>query len=93
LTAISFPIPAATPNGDYLVRVEHIGLHGAGQLGGAQFYGSCGQITVTNGGSGNPTPKVAIPGVYVATDPAIQINIYWPLVTAYTPPGPAVWTG
>lgn len=44
LTAISFPIPAATPSGDYLVRVEHIGLHGAGQSGGAQFYGSCGQV-------------------------------------------------
>lgn len=40
LTSIHFKIPAATPSGDYLVRVEHIGLHGAGQIGGAQFYGS-----------------------------------------------------
>ena len=63
------------------MRVEHIGLHGAGQLGGAQFYGSCGQITVTNGGNGVPGPKVPIPGAYSATDPGIKIGIYWPPVS------------
>ena len=48
----------------YLVRMEAIALHVASTYGGAQFYISCGQIEVTNGGSGTPGPLVAIPGVY-----------------------------
>lgn len=43
--------------------------------------GSCGQITITNGGNGVPGPKVAIPGAYSATDPGIHIGIYWPPVS------------
>ncbi|KAF2230622.1 lytic polysaccharide monooxygenase [Viridothelium virens] len=87
------PIPAATPSGDYLVRIEHIALHQAQSQGGAQFYLACGQLTVTNGGSGSPGPKIAFPGGYSATDPGILINIYYPVPTSYTPPGPAVWSG
>ncbi|CAE6408531.1 unnamed protein product [Rhizoctonia solani] len=87
-----FKIPASTPAGQYLLRIEHIALHGASSTAGAQFYISCAQINVTGGGSGNPS-KVSIPGIYSATDPAILINIYWPPVTSYTPPGPAVWSG
>jgi len=30
----------------------------------AQFYISCGQVNVINGGNGSPGPLVAIPGVY-----------------------------
>lgn len=48
----------------YLVRAEQIALHVAQSYGGAQFYLSCGQVEVVNGGSGNPGPLVAIPGVY-----------------------------
>jgi len=91
--AITFTIPKSTPNGDYLIRVEHIGLHVAQSSGGAQFYLSCGQVTVTGGGSGTPSPLVAFPGAYSATDPGILIDIYYPLPTSYTFPGPAVWTG
>lgn len=75
------------------MRVEHIALHSASTVGGAQFYLSCAQLTVQNGGNGNPGPLVSFPGAYKATDPAIQINIYYPLPTSYTPPGPAVWSG
>ncbi|KAI9654527.1 MAG: hypothetical protein M1821_006617 [Bathelium mastoideum] len=87
------PIPAATPSGDYLYRIEHIALHGAETAGGAQFYIACGQITVTGGGNGSPGPTIAFPGDYSATDPGILINIYYPVPTNYTPPGPAVWSG
>lgn len=87
------PIPAGTPSGDYLVRIEHIALHGAESQGGAQFYIACGQLTVTGGGNGTPGPKVAFPGAYKATDPGILINIYYPVPTSYTPPGPKVWSG
>ncbi|KFZ04926.1 hypothetical protein V501_08842 [Pseudogymnoascus sp. VKM F-4519 (FW-2642)] len=93
LTTLGFTIPKATPSGDYLARIEHIGLHAASQANGAQFYLSCGQITVTGGGSGTPAPLVSFPGAYKATDPGILIQIYWPVPTSYTIPGPAVWRG
>jgi len=92
-TTVSFTIPPATPSGDYLFRVEHIALHSASAAGGAQFYISCGQITVTGGGSGTPSPLVAFPGAYKATDPGLLIDIYYPVPTTYTMPGPAVWSG
>jgi hypothetical protein len=81
---VSFKIPAATPNGDYLVRVEHIGLHVAQSSGAAQFYISCGQVTVTGGGSGTPGPLVAFPGAYSASDPGILINVYYPVVSLHS---------
>lgn len=80
MTTLGFTIPKATPSGDYLARIEHIGLHAASQANGAQFYLSCGQITVTGGGSGTPAPLVSFPGAYKATDPGILIQIYWPVV-------------
>jgi hypothetical protein len=92
-TSVSIPVPKSLPSGEYLLRVEHIGLHSAGSSGGAQFYISCAQIKVENGGSGTPGPLVAFPGAYKATDPGVLINIYYPVPTSYTPPGPAVWTG
>jgi hypothetical protein len=80
-TNVSFTIPSSLAAGDYLMRIEHIGLHVAQSVGGAQFYISCGQLTVTGGGSGSPTPLVAFPGAYVATDPSILIDIYSPVVS------------
>jgi hypothetical protein len=55
-------IPSNTPAGEYLVRIEQIGLHVAGA---PQWYISCAQIKITGSGSGNP-PKVSIPG-YVSS--------------------------
>ncbi|RDL37012.1 uncharacterized protein BP5553_04445 [Venustampulla echinocandica] len=92
-TKAMFTIPSSVPAGDYLFRIEHIGLHSASAAGGAQFYISCGQITVTGGGSGTPGPLVAFPGAYKATDPGLMINIYYPVPTTYQMPGPAVWKG
>ncbi|PMD34547.1 glycoside hydrolase family 61 protein [Hyaloscypha variabilis F] len=86
-------IPASVPAGDYLLRVEHIALHSAGSTNGAQFYISCGQLNVTGGGAGVPTPLVAFPGAYKASDPGILINIYNPVPKSYINPGPAVWKG
>jgi hypothetical protein len=74
--SVSVTIPKATPSGEYLLRIEHIALHGASQPNGAQFYISCAQISVTGGGSGTPAPLVSFPGVYKATDPGIKVNIY-----------------
>ncbi|KAI5780129.1 glycoside hydrolase family 61 protein [Geopyxis carbonaria] len=85
-------IPASIASGDYLLRSEIIALHSAGSSGGAQFYVGCAQITVTGGGSASPA-TVKLPGAYSASDPGILISIYYPVLTSYTVPGPAVFTG
>ncbi|EPS41576.1 hypothetical protein H072_4524 [Dactylellina haptotyla CBS 200.50] len=91
-TTVSVKIPTCIPSGEYLLRVEHIALHSASTSGGAQLYLACGQINVTGGGSKAGTPLVAFPGAYKATDPGLLINIYWPVPTSYTNPGPKVFT-
>ncbi|KAH8099605.1 glycoside hydrolase family 61 protein [Cristinia sonorae] len=90
---VTFTVPKSLPSGQYLVRMEAIALHVAQSYGGAQFYISCGQVQVTNGGSGKPGPLVAIPGVYTGYEPGILININYPIPKNYTQPGPAVWSG
>ncbi|KAF2453889.1 glycoside hydrolase [Lineolata rhizophorae] len=92
-TRVSTVMPDSVPSGEYLFRVEHIALHSASSAGGAQFYISCAQLNVINGGSGSPGPAVALPGAYSPTDPGIMLNIYYPVPTSYEAPGPAVWTG
>ncbi|KAG8896805.1 hypothetical protein FRC00_005240 [Tulasnella sp. 408] len=92
LTSYLFTIPSKLPSGDYLVRIEHIALHGASTFGGAQFYISCAQIHVISSGTTSPTSLVSIPGVYTGNEPGILINIYWPIPPSYTQPGPAVWS-
>lgn len=54
----------------------------------AQFFLSCGQLNVVNGGSGKPGPLVAIPGVYTGNESGLLINIYYPIPTSWTQPGP-----
>ena len=80
------------PDGEYLVRGEHVPLHKAFQ-GQAEFYYACGQIKLV-GGSGNTIPgeKVRIPGVYRSNDPALNSNIYVPTTWPYRL-GPAVVPG
>ena len=68
--------------------MEAIALHSASSYGGAQFYISCGQVSITGGGSGKPGPLVAIPGVYTGNEPGILLNIYYPIPANYTQPGP-----
>jgi len=83
-------IPSTVAAGEYLVRIEQIGLH---VVGAPQWYISCAQIAITGGGSANPS-KVSIPGtVYSATDPGLTVDIYSPVPTAYTVPGPRPFTG
>ncbi|KAF7304481.1 BTB domain-containing protein [Mycena chlorophos] len=89
MTIVNFEIPSETPSGQYLIRIEQIALHVASTYGGAQFYIACAQVEVTNGGSGTPGPLVAFPGEY--TEPGILINIYYPIPTNYTQPGPPLW--
>ncbi|GME23006.1 Cellulose-growth-specific protein [Neofusicoccum parvum] len=75
ISNFSFPLAEETPAGEYLLRVEQVGLHGASEKGGAQFYISCAQIKVTGSGAGSPAPNVQIPGVYTGEEPGFLINI------------------
>jgi hypothetical protein len=63
---INFTIPTRLPDGEYLIRPQHIGLHESqGDGKGAQYFYSCAQVKIT-GNSGNtwlPTRTVKIPGM------------------------------
>ncbi|CAI6334861.1 unnamed protein product [Periconia digitata] len=89
--SIEFTIPKDTPDGEYLVRSEHIALHGAHD-GQAEFYYECAQVKVVGGGNGTPGPMVKIPGVYQKNDPEVNFSL-WSGYKPYTMPGPSVWSG
>lgn len=91
LSKVTFDLPKDTPPGQYLLRVEHIGLHSASSFGGAQFYISCAQIEVSGSSTAKPSPTVKIPGVYTGHEDSLELSIYYPIPQNYQPPGPAVW--
>jgi hypothetical protein len=76
LSTITFTIPKSVPSGQYLIRAEQVALHAASSYGGAQFYLSCAQVNVVNGGSGSPGPLVSFPGAYTGYEPGLLLNIY-----------------
>src|SRR5688572_28226869 len=69
-------LPATLPNGEYLIRIEQLGLHNPYPAGTPQFYLECAQVSVTNGGNGVPGPLVAIPGHVLGTEKSYTVNIY-----------------
>ncbi|KAK6498620.1 hypothetical protein TWF481_011201 [Arthrobotrys musiformis] len=81
-----FKIPTCVAPGNYLMRVELIALHAAGNYPGAQLYMECAQINITGGGSLSPA-TVNFPGAYAGTDPGIKFNLYTSPIS-YTIPGP-----
>jgi len=88
---LEWTIQKNVPPGEYLVRVEHIGLHQAHE-GKAQFYLECYQLKIESTGTGTLSPTVKIPGLYKSSDPGIAFN-KWNNPKAYTIPGPKVWDG
>ncbi|CUA68624.1 hypothetical protein RSOLAG22IIIB_08003 [Rhizoctonia solani] len=88
-STFTFTIPQTIPSGEYLIRIEQIGLHSAGS---PQFYISCAQATVTGGGSAKPR-MVSIPGYVTKNDPSLTVNTWNPVPAAYKVPGPAVFSG
>ncbi|KAL2751976.1 glycoside hydrolase family 61 protein [Sodiomyces alcalophilus JCM 7366] len=86
--AVNVPLPRCLENGQYLLRFEHIGLHSASSIGGAQLYLSCAQINVQGGSGGyRPAGMLSFPGSYSPNDPGLHMNMYWPVPTSYTAPG------
>lgn len=92
LQTYTYTIPPALPNGDYLLRIQQLGIHNPYPAGIPQFYIECAQITVVGGGSGTPGPLVEIPGFITGTEPGYVVDIYVNFHN-YTVPGPAVWAG
>ena len=89
---LEFTIPEKIPPGEYLVRVEHIGLHEAFK-GRAQLYMECFQLRIAGAGGGTPGPLVSIPGIYSKDDPGITYDKWSNNPGPYVMPGPAVWDG
>ncbi|KAH8725540.1 glycosyl hydrolase family 61-domain-containing protein [Phaeosphaeriaceae sp. PMI808] len=83
----SVSIPSQIPAGEYLLRIEQLGIHNPGSP--PQFYISCAQLKVTGGGSGKPSPTVKIPGHVKSTDSGYTANIYNNF-KSYVVPGPKV---
>ncbi|RYP60905.1 hypothetical protein DL771_010340 [Monosporascus sp. 5C6A] len=90
---LTFTIPQCIENGEYLFRIEHVALHSASSVNGAQFYIACAQISVSGGsGSKKPSNLVSFPGAYSPNDPGLLINIYNNGGRQYQPAGPSVFT-
>lgn len=87
----TFTLPEETPAGQYLLRIEHIGVHGAGEYGGAEFFFNCAQIEVESDSTAVPSPVVQIPGLYTGYEPGIEFYMYRNYIVNYTMPGPAPW--
>jgi hypothetical protein len=84
----TFNIPSCIADGEYLLRIQNLGIHNPGSP--PQFYISCAQISVSGGGSANPS-TVSIPGAFKSTDPGYTANIYNNF-NSYTIPGPSVFS-
>ncbi|KAF5722734.1 fungal cellulose binding domain-containing protein [Fusarium mundagurra] len=91
--SVHFKIPSTLPDGQYLLRGEHIALHGA-HGGEAEFYYACAQVEVTgNSAKSIPGTSVSIPGVYKQDDAAVNFSL-WGSSTSYdVMPGPDVIPG
>ncbi|KAJ4002543.1 hypothetical protein NW752_012464 [Fusarium irregulare] len=87
----TFNLPACIANGEYLLRIQSMGIHNPYPAGDPQFYISCAQISVSGGGSVTPGNQVKIPGFIKATDPGYTANIYSNF-NSYTIPGPSVFS-
>lgn len=75
-------LPSDLAPGNYLIRHEIIALQNAQNKGGAEFYPSCLQVTVSGNGSGTAETTVHFPGAYSATDPGLLGNVSLPLFSS-----------
>jgi hypothetical protein len=72
-------LPYELPAGQYLLRLEKIGLDIKGQ---ADFYVACAQIEVVEGGNGVwPVRGVEIPGHIKEADDSLTVDIRSPKVS------------
>lgn len=90
---IEFTMPDTLPAGEYLVRAEHIAIHGAHD-GQAEFYYACAQVELDGTTAASvPEPTVQIPGVYQVDDAPINFSVWGTSTTYPEIPGPDVVAG
>ncbi|SPO07153.1 related to cellulose binding protein CEL1 [Cephalotrichum gorgonifer] len=85
----SWKLPTCLPDGEYLLRIQNLGIHNPYPAGIPQFYISCAQLKIT-GGSGSADSweqPLQIPGVFKESDPGYTANIYDPNFKSYVVPG------
>ncbi|KAF2180124.1 lytic polysaccharide monooxygenase [Zopfia rhizophila CBS 207.26] len=97
----NFTIPATTPPGHYLLRVEH--FQPSRLTNTSQWYVNCAHINVIGPGGGMPTGSAKFPGAYDLEDPGIHVEDRMDMITpvqgvkidlsGYVAPGPPVWKG
>ncbi|KAJ3030688.1 hypothetical protein HDV00_008746 [Rhizophlyctis rosea] len=92
-TTYTFTLPSSLASGQYVMRTEHLGLHQAQAVGGAQFYIRCIDINVTGGGSSTPSFSAQFPGAYTSSTTGVVWNPYTSDNTQYPNFGPSVWSG
>ncbi|KAF4340090.1 murein transglycosylase [Fusarium beomiforme] len=91
-TSFDVKIPQGVPDGEYLLRVEHIGIHRS-HVNQPEHYVSCAQVKVTGGSTGKVDAEmVKFPGAYKETDDYANFSIYNG-AKDFPMPGPKVWGG
>lgn len=70
---MNFTIPATTPPGKYLARVEHFFIQSIYNT--TQQYINCAHIEIVGPGGGTPGPAVKFPGAYSLDEPGEWIVI------------------
>jgi hypothetical protein len=82
-------IPNSLTPGNYLIRHEIVALHLANEMGGAEFYAGCAQLTV--GGNGNKSPSddelLMFPGAYKDDNKGIYVPSVFDRPLKYVFPG------
>ena len=66
--AMNFTIPATTPPGKYLMRLEHWMVEF--RKGYSQWYVACAHVEIKGSGGGTPTEFIRFPGAYSEEDPS-----------------------
>ncbi|KAK4151168.1 glycoside hydrolase, partial [Chaetomidium leptoderma] len=97
----NFTIPATTPPGKYLLRLEQ--FMPTTEPNYVQWYVDCAHVNIIGPGGGTPTKFARFPGTYVVDQPGLLIPADQYLSTRtreggyklldYQPPGPALWSG
>jgi hypothetical protein len=66
--AMNFTIPATTPPGKYLMRLEHWMVDY--RKGNSQWYVACAHVDIKGSGGGTPNEFLRFPGAYSEEDPS-----------------------
>jgi hypothetical protein len=89
-TEVNFTIPASTPSGQYLLRIEH--FLPSSSHGQSRWFVNCAHVELVGGGQGKPGPMVRFPNGYSEDSPSIWFQTPEDL-DLYVEPKPDVWSG